>query len=101
VHVFLDDDEDDGFYIEDTINGSRISEVLAGVQYDAEDLCRRVKRQMDAAIRKDLVKPREGIRLLELYESIVQDRTYLRVRYEDKKPRSARASRKTKRRGKS
>ncbi|BET67990.1 biosynthetic arginine decarboxylase [Opitutales bacterium ASA1] len=101
VHVFLDDDEDDGFYIEDTINGSRISEVLAGVQYDAEDLCRRVKRQMDAAIRKDLVKPREGIRLLELYESIVQDRTYLRVRYEDKKSRAAPAARKTKRRGKS
>ncbi len=82
VHVFLDEDESDGFYIEDTIQGSRIGEVLSGVQYDAEDLCRRMKRQIDHAIKKDLVKPREGIRLLELYESIVQDHTYLRVRYE-------------------
>ncbi|HEX9784590.1 MAG TPA: biosynthetic arginine decarboxylase [Opitutaceae bacterium] len=88
VHVFLDEDEEDGFYIEDTINGSRISEVLAGVQYDAEDLCRRLKRQIDAAIRKDLVKPREGIGLLELYEGIVQDRTYLRVGHEKKVART-------------
>ncbi|MBE2214247.1 MAG: biosynthetic arginine decarboxylase, partial [Opitutaceae bacterium] len=86
VHVFLEDDEEDGFYIEDTIAGSRIAEVLDGVQYDPDDLCRMMKKQIDTAIRKDLVKPREGIGLLELYESLVQERTYLRVRYEKKKP---------------
>lgn len=86
VHVFLEDDEEDGFYIEDTIAGSRIAEVLDGVQYDPDDLCRLMKKQIDTAIRKDLVKPREGINLLELYENLVQERTYLRVRYEKKKP---------------
>jgi len=91
VHVFLEDDEEDGFYIEDTIAGSRIAEVLDGVQYDPDDLCRMMKKQIDLAIRKDLVKPREGINLLELYENLVQERTYLRVRYERKKPAPAAA----------
>ncbi len=82
AHVFLDEDEPDGFYIEDTISGNNIGEVLDGVQYDPDDLCRLMKKQIDQAIRRDLVKPREGIRLLELYENIVEDRTYLKVRYE-------------------
>ncbi|RME73309.1 MAG: arginine decarboxylase, partial [Verrucomicrobia bacterium] len=95
VHVFLDDDEEDGFYIEDTIQGSRIGDVLSGVQYDADDLCRRMKRQIDRAIRRDMVKPREGIRLLEFYESLVEQRTYLRTTH-DKAEASARARRRKK-----
>lgn len=87
AHVFLDKDEDDGFYIEETISGNRIAEVLSGVQYYPDDLCRMMKRQIDQAIRKDMVRPREGIRLLDLYESMVADRTYLKVRYEKRKQR--------------
>jgi arginine decarboxylase len=89
AHVFLDDDEEDGFYIEDTIAGNRISEVLTGVQYVASDLCRLMKRQIDKAIHHDTVKPREGIRLLEMYENAIEDRTYLQVDYEKRKPRAA------------
>ncbi len=99
VHVFLEDDEEDGFYIEDTIAGSRIAEVLDGVQYDPDDLCRLMKKQIDLAIRKDLVKPREGIGLLELYENLVQEHTYLRIKYEKKKPDPA-ARKKPKRKAK-
>jgi arginine decarboxylase len=80
AHVFLEDDEDDGFYIEETISGNRVSEVLAGVQYQPEDLMRLMKRQIDAATKKDLVKPREGVAMLELYESQIHDRTYLNIR---------------------
>ena len=79
AHVFLEDDEPDGFYIEETISGSRIGEVLEGVQYDEEILCRAMKRQIDRATRKDLVKPREGVRLLELYESAMRAKTYLAI----------------------
>lgn len=93
AHVFLDEDEPDGFYIEDTINGNTIAQVLDGVQYDPDDLCRQMKRQIDHAIRKDLVKPREGIRLLELYEEMVTDRTYLKVQYEKPKRRSGKSAR--------
>ena len=34
VHVFLEDDEEDGFYIEDSIKGFTINDVLGFTQYD-------------------------------------------------------------------
>lgn len=79
VHVFLEDDEPNGFYIEEALTGSQIGDVIAGVQYQQEDLCRRMKAQIDAATRKDMVKPREGVRLLELYESQMLNKTYLNI----------------------
>jgi len=79
VHVFLEDDEEDGFYIEESISGSSVGEVIEDVQYQQADLCRRMKRQIDAATRKDMIKPREGIRLLELYERQLRNKTYLRI----------------------
>ncbi len=82
AHVFLEEDEENGFYIEETIKGNRIAEVLKGVQYDPEDLCRRMKRQVDRATRKNRVKPREGVRLLEFFESQLEHKTYLNINYE-------------------
>jgi arginine decarboxylase len=79
VHVFLEDDEPNGFYIEEALSGSRIADVIEGVQYQQEDLCRRMKAQIDTATRKDMVKPREGVRLLELYESQMLNKTYLNI----------------------
>jgi arginine decarboxylase len=81
AHVFLEENEENGFYIEETIKGNRISEVLKGVQYDPEDLCRRMKRQVDRATRKNLVKPREGVRLLEFFEAQLESKTYLNIKY--------------------
>jgi arginine decarboxylase len=79
VHVFLEDDEPNGFYIEEALSGSRIADVIEGVQYQQEDLCRRMKAQIDAATRRDQVKPREGVRLLELYEGQMLAKTYLNI----------------------
>jgi arginine decarboxylase len=79
VHVFLEPDEPNGFYIEEALSGSRIADVIEGVQYQQEELCRRMKAQIDAATRKDMVKPREGVRLLELYESQMLNKTYLNI----------------------
>jgi arginine decarboxylase len=79
VHVFLEDDEPNGFYIEEALSGSRIADVIEGVQYQQEELCRRMKALIDAATRKDMVKPREGVRLLELYESQMLNKTYLNI----------------------
>jgi len=79
VHVFLEDDEPNGFYVEEALSGSRIADVLEGVQYQQEELCRKMKAQIDAATRKDIVKPREGVRLLELYESQMLNKTYLNI----------------------
>jgi arginine decarboxylase len=79
VHVLLEDDEPNGFYIEEALSGSRIADVIEGVQYQQEELCRRMKTQIDLATRKDMVKPREGVRLLELYESQMLNKTYLNI----------------------
>jgi arginine decarboxylase len=79
VHVFLEDDEPNGFYIEEALAGSRVADVIEGVQYQWEELCRRVKQQIDHATRKDLIKPREGVRLVEFYESQMLAKTYLNI----------------------
>lgn len=78
VHVFLEDDEEDGFYIEETIRGFSTENVLNLIQYKAVDLSRAMKKQIDEATRLDLVKPREGIRLLKHYNKALGDRTYLK-----------------------
>ncbi|MEO8032809.1 MAG: biosynthetic arginine decarboxylase [Acidobacteriota bacterium] len=77
VHVFLDEDEESGFYIEEEIAGNSIGEVLAMTQYDLRDLEKRMKQQIDAAIKQDKMKPTEGMRLLQDYERGLRDQTYL------------------------
>ena len=77
VHVFLDDDEESGFYIEEEIPGQSIGEVLAMTQYDWRDMEKRMKAQIDAAIKQDRLKPTEGMRLLQDYERGLKDQTYL------------------------
>ena len=79
VHVFLEDDEPNGFYIEEALAGSRVADVIEGVQYQWEELCRRIKQQVDHATRKDVIKPREGVRLVEFYESQMLAKTYLNI----------------------
>jgi arginine decarboxylase len=77
VHVFLDEDEDCGYYVEETIAGHTVSDVLAMVQYDNRDLVARFKAQIDAAIKQDKLKPTEGMRLLNEYEKGLKEQTYL------------------------
>ncbi len=77
VHVFLDDDEESGFYIEEEIPGQSIGDVLAMTQYDGRDMEKRMKSQIDAAIKADQLKPSEGMRLLQDYERGLKDQTYL------------------------
>lgn len=77
VHVFLEDDEENGFYIEETIDGFRTNEILEFIQYKESDLIRRMKAQIDFAIKNDTVKPREGVRLLNLYTTELGEKTYL------------------------
>jgi arginine decarboxylase len=78
AHVFLDPDEEDGWYIEETIDGSTIEQVLRLTQYHENDLVRGFKGQVDAAIKGDRVKPNEGMRLLNEYEKTLKDYTYLK-----------------------
>jgi len=77
VHVFLDEDEDSGWYIEEVIEGSTIGSVLSMTQWDQNELVRLVKSQVDAAIKSDRLKPNEAMRLFNEYERGLQGYTYL------------------------
>jgi len=80
VHVFLDDDEDDGYYLEETIAGNTIGEVLLLTQYQPHDLVAKVKAQFDIAIKQDKMRPNEGMRLVADYERGLKEQTYLKLR---------------------
>jgi len=77
VHVFLEDDEEDDFYIEDHIRGFTVSDVLGFTQYEGRMLTRRLKKEIDRATREDWIKPREGVNMLERYSELLQRHTYL------------------------
>jgi len=80
AHVFLDPDEPAGYYIEEAIEGSAIGAALGTVQYEETELKRRMKAQIDAAIKSDRLKPSEAMRMLKEYEKGLREYTYLRVR---------------------
>ena len=77
AHVFLDPDEESGWYIEEVIEGSTIGEVLAMTQWDKVELMRLLKGQIDAAIKTDFLKPSDAMKLLSDYERSLQEYTYL------------------------
>ena len=49
------------------------------MQYDELELKRRMKSQIDAAIKSDRLKPSEGMRLLDEYERGLKSTTYLTI----------------------
>jgi arginine decarboxylase len=77
VHVFLDETESGGYYIEEVIKGTNIAGVLSWIQYTATDLEKRVKEQIDARVREGLIKPREGVELQKFYEEVLHGYTYV------------------------
>ena len=77
AHVFLDPDEEAGWYIEEVIEGSTIGEVLSMTQWDKVELMRLLKSQVDDAIKTDRLKPNDAMKLLSDYERLLQEYTYL------------------------
>lgn len=77
VHVFLAEDEQEGFYIDEVIPASSIGDVLELTQYDLKDLAKRLKSQVDRAIREDKIRPGEAMQLLEEYRTGFSQQTYL------------------------
>lgn len=85
MHIYLDEDEDCGYYVEEVLPGSTIAQVLSLTQWDTNELARRMKTQIDAAIKSDRLKPKEGMRLLDAYENDLKAYTYLNFDDQQKK----------------
>jgi arginine decarboxylase len=77
VHVFVDDDDPEDYYIEEVIPGDTIEQVLSRVQYEPSDLAKRVKQALELKIREGSVKPKEGVSLTDFYETAMRGYTYL------------------------
>jgi arginine decarboxylase len=77
VHVFLDEDETDGYYVEEIVPGHNIQDVLSDVQYEPRQLVRQLKAQVDAAIKADQIRPNEGMNIVRRYEEALRGTTYL------------------------
>jgi len=77
VHVFEDDEEPGGYYIEEIIQGQTIREVLADIQYSEFELAKNVKAAIDTQVKSGSLKPREGVDLLNSYEAVMQEYTYI------------------------
>ena len=79
VHVFLDETEPGGYYIEEVIRGNNIASVLSWIQYSATDLEKRVKEQIEARVREGGLKPKEGVDLQNFYEKVLHGYTYVDI----------------------
>ncbi len=86
MHIYLDEDEDCGYYVEEVLPGSTIAQVLSLTQWDTNEIARRMKAQVDAAIKSDRLKPSEAMRLLDDYEKSLAAYTYLNFDDQRKKP---------------
>jgi arginine decarboxylase len=79
VHVFLDETEPGGYYVEEVIKGNNIAGVLSWIQYSSTDLAKRVKEQIESKVREGAIKPREGVDLQNFYEDVLNGYTYMDV----------------------
>jgi arginine decarboxylase len=77
IHVFVDDEDPEDFYIEEVILGDTIEKVLSRVQYEPVDLFRRVKAALDQKVKDGAIRPKEGVSLADFYESVMKGYTYL------------------------
>jgi arginine decarboxylase len=77
IHVFVDDEDPEDFYIEEVIPGDTIEKVLSRVQYEPAELFRRVKGALDQKVKEGAIRPKEGVGLADFYEAVMKGYTYL------------------------
>jgi arginine decarboxylase len=77
AHVYADEEEPGNFYIEKTINGTTVEEILKTVQYFPNDLERRMNGVLQAKVKQGVIRPKVAVRLLEEYKAAFGEYTYL------------------------
>ena len=76
VHVSVADNED-GYVVDDVVDGDTVTEVLSYVQYEREDLVRRVRMSIERAHRAGRLTKSQGGRLLRFFRKSLDGYTYL------------------------
>ncbi|MBL7995271.1 biosynthetic arginine decarboxylase [bacterium] len=80
VHIFMDDEEPENYYVEEIIPGSNIGQVLSLVQYNENEIIKLIKKVVDQRIKEGVIKPSEGVKLLDMYELGLKEYTYLQFK---------------------
>ena len=75
VHISLNDNNEP--VLETIIRGDTVSEVLDYVQFQRDELIRRVERSVETAVRKGLIDHEQAGRFASIYESGLRGYTYL------------------------
>jgi arginine decarboxylase len=75
VHVSLDDDGE--INVDTVIKGDTVREVLAYVQYSADELLAKMRKDVERAVRQGKINVNESRQLLRFYEVGLEGYTYL------------------------
>jgi arginine decarboxylase len=77
VHIYCDDDDPSGFYIEECIQGNSAQQVLSTMQYNPDYMAHVIKKTIDKQVQRGKISPREGVKLVDFYEHCLNSYTYL------------------------
>jgi arginine decarboxylase len=78
AHVSHDASDPSGFFVEEFIRGSAAAQVLSIMQYNPDSMASRVKGFIDTEVGKGSIRSRDGVKLVDFYESCLERYTYLR-----------------------
>jgi arginine decarboxylase len=81
IHISMDDEH--GYRVERVIEGDSVAEVLSYVQYEKQDLIRRMRSRLEVAVRTGTVNIKESALLMKRYEEGLSGYTYLSDDQED------------------
>ena len=79
AHVYADPGEPEHFWIEKIIPGTAVKDMLAQVQYFPNDLHRRMNELIRGRIRDGVVRPSQGMQILDQYMACFAGNTYCDV----------------------
>ena len=80
AHVYADAEEPGNFWIEKIIHGTAVQDMLAQVQYFPNDLHRRMSELVRAKIQANVVRPTQGMEILDQYMACFPQTTYCNPR---------------------
>jgi arginine decarboxylase len=80
AHIYADAEEPGNFWIEKIISGTAVQDMLAQVQYFPNDLHRRMSELVRAKIQAGVVRPTQGMEILDQYMAVFAQTTYCNPR---------------------
>jgi arginine decarboxylase len=84
LHIFLDEEDQSGFYIEEIIKGATCESVLRSMQYLPEQMASHVKRKLDRLVIDKKLPARKAVKLTDFYEECLASYTYLSTKKDNK-----------------